>query len=47
MRLLYDDEDSKAVGINGSEIVAYDLGEALEMKREFDRRMYDLANTIC
>lgn len=47
VRLLYDDEDSKAVGINGSEIVAYDLGEALEMKREFDRRMYDLANTIC
>ena len=47
VRLLYDDRDSKAVGISGEEIVAYDIEEALEMKRDFDSRIYDLANVIC
>ena len=46
VELLYNDEDSKAVGICQGEVVAYDLDEALEMTREFNRRMYDLANTI-
>ena len=47
VQLLYNDEVSQAIGINGNEIVSYELEQALEMKREFDRRMYDLANVIC
>ncbi len=43
VRMLYDDSDSRAIGISGSEIIAVDLEEALEMKRPFDRDMYDLA----
>lgn len=46
VELLYNDVDSKAVGISQGEVIAYDLGEALEMKREFDHRMYELATTI-
>ena len=46
VQLLYDDEPSKAVGINGSEIVAYDLAEALKMKREFRKDLYDIAETL-
>ena len=46
VQLLYDDEDSKAVGVVGSEIVAYDLKEALAMKREFAGRLYDLAEVL-
>lgn len=44
--LLYNDEKSKAIGICQGEVIACDLGEALEMKREFDHRMYELATTI-
>lgn len=40
---LYNDETSKAIGICGNEIVAYDLESALEMKRPFDIELYDLA----
>ena len=43
VQLLYDDADSKAVGICQGEIVAYDLAEALEMKRDYDKTMYELA----
>lgn len=46
VRLLYDDEPSKAVGINGGEIVAYDLAEALAMKTEFRRDLYEIAETL-
>lgn len=46
VQLLYDDEDSRAVGICGSEIVAYDLEKALGMKREFARDIYDLAGVL-
>ena len=46
MRLLYDDESSKAVGICGGDITAYDLAEALKIEREFDRDLYDLAMTL-
>lgn len=45
-QLLYDDEDSKAIGICGSEIVAYDLEQALQMKREFDTGIYELAEIL-
>ena len=43
VRLLYDDVDSRAIGINGSEIVSIPLAEALEMKRPFNQEVYDLA----
>ncbi len=46
VHLLYNDENSKAIGICGSEIVAYDLAEALEMKRNFDMDMYRMAMTL-
>ena len=46
VELLYDDENSKAIGICGSEIVAYDLEEALEMKRPFDTDLYHLADVL-
>ena len=41
-----DDESSKAVGICGGDITAYDLAEALKIEREFDRDLYDLAMTL-
>lgn len=40
--LLYDDEESKAIGITGGEIRACGLEEALQMKREFNPMLYDL-----
>ncbi len=46
VQLLYNDNSSKAVGVSGGELVAYDLKEALEMTRDFDRRLYDLAVTL-
>lgn len=46
VELLYDDESSKAIGICGSEIVAYDLEEALEMKRPFSTDLYHLADVL-
>ncbi len=42
-QLLYNDSDSRAVGIVGGEIVSFDLEEALTMKRPFNQEMYDLA----
>ncbi len=44
--LLYDDEESKAIGITGGEIRACGLEEALQMKREFNPMLYDLAETL-
>ena len=44
--LLYDDEDSKAVGVFNGKVVAMDLQEALEVKGEFNRDLYDLANVL-
>lgn len=46
VQLLYEDAGSKAIGITQGELVAIDLEEALQMKRDYDRRMYDLAVTI-
>ena len=44
--LLWQDSNSKAVGeVNGS-IVAYDLEEALNLPKEFDREMYDLISVL-
>ena len=44
--LLYDDEDSKAIGVSNGKVVAMDLKEALEVKGEFNRGLYDLANVL-
>lgn len=46
VQLLYNDESSKAIGICGSEIVAYDLAEALQIKRDFGRDIYELAEVL-
>lgn len=46
VQMLFNDEDSKAIGICGSEIVAYDLAKAVGMKHEPDRYMYELAEIL-
>ena len=46
VRLLYEDSPSKAIGISEGEIVSYDLEEALNMTREYDRDMFELAETL-
>ena len=46
VELLYDDEESRAIGICGSEICAYGLAEALEMKRPFNTELYELADIL-
>lgn len=46
VQLLYDDEKSKAIGISGNDIVAYDLEKALGVKREFGWEMYELADVL-
>ena len=46
VKLLFNDEQSKAIGINGSDIVAYDLADALDMKSEFRKDLYDIAETL-
>ncbi|MDO4392849.1 MAG: 6-phosphofructokinase [Bacillota bacterium] len=46
VHLLYDDEPSKAVGICRNEIIAVDLAEALEMEREVEYDLYELANIL-
>ena len=45
-QLLFDDMDSRAIGISGEEIIAVDLEEAINMPTEFDRRLYDLAMAL-
>ena len=44
--LLYDDEDSKAIGVFNGKVVALDLQEALEVKGEFNRDLYELSNVL-
>ena len=45
--LLYDDEESKAIGITGGGYPRMRTGpEALQMKREFNPMLYDLAETL-
>ena len=43
VRLLYDDTDSRAIGISGGEIISCGLEEALNMTRPFNQEMYELA----
>ncbi|HWQ79239.1 MAG TPA: 6-phosphofructokinase [Anaerovoracaceae bacterium] len=44
--LLQDGMTSKAVGIKGNDIVAYDLEEALNMPRQHDTSLMDLAEVL-
>ncbi len=46
VELLYNDSDSKAIGIENGRVVAVDLEEALNMSREFNRDIYELANIL-
>ncbi|MDO4870112.1 MAG: ATP-dependent 6-phosphofructokinase [Bacillota bacterium] len=46
VRLLYDDTPSRAVGVQEGEVVSVDLGEAILMKREFKKSMYELAEVL-
>ena len=46
VELLREDSDSKAIGTVNGEIVAYDLQEAVEQKREIDREMYELIRIL-
>ncbi len=46
VKLLYDDELSRAIGVCGNEIVAYELEEALKIKNEFAKPIYDLAEIL-
>lgn len=46
VKLLYDDERSKAIGIINNEITAVDLTDALEMKKEFRKDLYEIAEIL-
>ncbi len=46
VKLLYDDERSKAIGIINNEITAVDLADALEMKKEFRKDLYEIAEIL-
>lgn len=46
IELLKEGSESKAIGINGTEIVAYDLGDALKMKRMPDLSLLELADVL-
>jgi 6-phosphofructokinase 1 len=44
--LLYDDEDSRAIGIVGNKITAVPLSEALEITRDIDSYMLELVDVL-
>ena len=46
VKLLYDDERSKAIGIINNEITAVDLADALEMKKEFRKDLHEIAEIL-
>jgi 6-phosphofructokinase 1 len=46
VELLRDDSTSRAVGIRGTEIVHYDLADALLMTREYNKEINDLAEIL-
>lgn len=46
IELLREDSGSKAIGTINGEIVAFDLQQAMEQKREIDREMYDLIGVL-
>jgi len=46
VQLLYDDTPSRAIGVQEGQIISVDLGEAIKMKREFKKDIYDLAEVL-
>ena len=46
VELLYDDMPSRAVGIQDGQIISVDLGEAIKMKRDFNKEIFDLAEIL-
>ena len=46
IELFKEGSASKAVGINGTEIIAYDLGDALKMQRTPDSSLIELADVL-
>jgi len=46
VELIKEGSGSRAIGIRGNEIVHYDIGDALQMKREADLGMIRMANIL-
>ena len=46
VELLFDDADSKAIGVSGGELIEMDLREALQVKPVFHTELYELANIL-
>lgn len=46
VELLMEDSESRAIGIQGEEIVHYDLFDAIKMTREHDKRIMELADIL-
>ena len=46
IQLLYDDSQSKAIGLENGEVISVDLEEALNMPMEFNKDLYELANVL-
>ena len=46
VELLWQDSPSKAIGMSQGTVVAYDLEDALNMPKEFDRNMYELISVL-
>jgi len=46
VELLYNDSDSKAIGVSAGELIEMDLVEALQVKPVFRADLYELANIL-
>ena len=46
VELLYDDSDSKAIGVSRGEVIEMDLAEALQVKPVFRSDLYELTNIL-
>ncbi len=46
VQLLYDDTPSRAIGVQEGQIISVELAKAIEMKREFRRDIYELAEIL-
>ena len=46
VELLYDDSDSKAIGVSRGELIELDLAEALHTEPVFRSELYELANVL-
>ena len=46
VELLYNDADSKAIGVSGEELIEMDLAEALKVEPVFRSELYELTNIL-